>query len=292
MLFLLLIQKFHGYHGDSYLYTGLMSEKRTFFLSDSHLGAPDAAHSRAREQLLVQWFDEYGAGAKEIYLLGDIFDFWFEYHTVVPKGFVRLLGKIASVIDSGTPVHYFTGNHDMWAFDYFEKELGVIMHRKPLEKSIGGRSFLIGHGDGLGPGDTGYKMLKAVFACRVCQKMFSFMHPYIGIRMAMFFSRKSRLANENNPEMFKGEDQESLVHYCKNQLKTRNIDYFVFGHRHLPLKIEVMPGIYYINTGEWLSQFSFASFDGETMSLHYYKPQASTLERRNADGEDGSLTGF
>lgn len=250
----------------------MSAKKNTYFLSDSHLGAPDAVKSRKREQLLIQWFDEYGIEAKEIFLLGDIFDFWFEYSTVVPKGFVRLLGKIASVTDRGVPVHFFTGNHDMWAYDYFEKELGVVMHRQAVEKSIQGKNFLIGHGDGLGPGDKGYKLLKTVFACRVCQKLFSFLHPGFGMRMAMFFSRKSRLANEKKPEIFKGPEHESLVHYCIEELKTRNIDYFVFGHRHLPLKIEVAPGVYYVNTGEWLSQFSFACFDGEKMSLHYFKP--------------------
>lgn len=267
-----------------------MSAKKIYFLSDSHLGAPNAVRSRERELLLVQWLDQYGYDAKEIYLLGDIFDFWFEYSTVVPKGFVRLLGKIASLADRGIPVHYFTGNHDMWAFDYFEKELGVTMHRKPVEKSIDGKNFLIGHGDGLGPGDTGYKFLKAVFACPVCQKMFSFLHPGFGIRMAMFFSKKSRLANESKPETFKGNEQETLVHYCRNQLKTRDIDYFVFGHRHLPLKIPIKPGVYYVNTGEWLSQFSFASFDGKDISIHYFKPQQSALERRNADGEHRALS--
>ncbi len=266
-----------------------MSSKKTYFLSDSHLGVPDARQSREREQLLVKWFDEYGFKAKEIYLLGDMFDFWFEYNTVVPKGFVRLLGKIASITDRGIPVHYFTGNHDMWAFDYFEKELGVIMHRKPLEKSIAGRSFLIGHGDGLGPGDRGYKLMKSFFACRFCQKLFSYLHPGFGIKMAMFFSRKSRLANQKNPETFKGEEHESLVHYCKSQLKNRSIDYFVFGHRHLPLKIEIMPGIYYVNTGEWVTQYSFASFDGEKMSLHYYMPKSSTFERGYVNGENSAL---
>ncbi len=263
-----------------------MSAKKTYFLSDSHLGAPNAALSRERERLLVQWLDEFGFEAKEIYLLGDIFDFWFEYRTAVPKGFVRLLGKIASLTDHGIPVHYFTGNHDMWAFDYFEKELGVTMHKRPQEKSIDGRNFLIGHGDGLGPGDKGYKLLKAVFACRVCQKLFSFLHPGFGLRMAMFFSKKSRLANENHPEIFKGEEHESLVKYCRNELKTRNIDYFVFGHRHLPMKIELEPGVYYVNTGEWLSTFSFASFDGEEMAFHNYNTQPSVSKRRDANVEN------
>lgn len=265
-------QCFCLFTGSLFLNSGHMSVKKIYFLSDSHLGAPDPVRSREREHLLLQWFDEVGSGAQEIYLLGDILDFWFEYSTVVPKGFVRLLGKIAAMTDRGIPVHYFTGNHDMWAFTYFEKELGVAMHRKPLEKSIEGKKFLIGHGDGLGPGDRGYKLLKAFFACRFCQKMFSFIHPGLGMRIAMFFSRKSRLANEKKPETFKGEEHESLVHYCRNQLKTRDIDFFVFGHRHLPLKIEIEPGVYYVNTGEWLSQFSYASFDGKNMSVHHYRP--------------------
>lgn len=247
--------------------------KKFYFLSDSHLGVPTSQLSRQREALLVNWLDEYSHSAEAIYLLGDIFDFWFEYKKVVPKGYVRLLGKIASITDRGIPVHYFAGNHDMWIFDYFQDELGVNVYKKPIDAILFGKHFRIGHGDGLGPGDHAYKLMKKIFSCRFCQKLFSYLHPGFGIGLAQYFSKNSRLANNKKPDVFKGEQNEYLVQYCKDVLKTKHIDYFVFGHRHLPLKIEVLPGTYYINTGEWLTNFSFASFDGNDMTLNHYKPE-------------------
>ncbi len=247
--------------------------KKVYFISDSHLGVPDRERSLVREHLLVQWLEEHHKDAQAIFLLGDIFDFWFEYKHVVPKGYVRLLGKIGTITDRGIPVHFFRGNHDMWAFDYFEKELGVIMHSKPFETELFDKKFLIGHGDGLGPGDSSYKMLKAFFSCRIAQKLFSFLHPGFGVSLARFFSKRSRLANRKHPEVFKGNDNEQLLHYCKSLLQHKKIDFFVFGHRHLPLNIEIEPGIFYINTGDWYSDFSYAEFDGKTMSLKYFKPE-------------------
>ncbi len=249
----------------------MSTDKRIYFLSDSHLGVPTPSMSRFREKKLVNWLDDHSPSAAAIYFLGDIFDFWFEYRKVVPRGYVRLLGKIASITDQGIPVHFFTGNHDMWAFDYFEKELGVRVHKDVYETTLFGKRFLIGHGDGLGPGDRAYKFMKSIFSCRLCQMLFSFVHPGTGIGLAQYFSKKSRLANEKKPDVFKGTDKEFLVQYCKDVLKTRHIDYFVFGHRHLALEIEVSPDVYYFNTGEWLTQFSYVSFDGEKMQLHYYK---------------------
>lgn len=243
-----------------------------YFLSDSHLGVPGRKSSLEREKLLVRWFDDYSASAEAIYLLGDIFDFWFEYKKVVPKGYVRLMGKIASITDQGLPVHFFTGNHDMWVFKYFQEELGLTVHKKPIETTLYNKRFLIGHGDGLGPGDHAYKLMKKVFACRACQKLFSFLHPGFGIGIAQYFSQKSRLANKRKPELFKGENNEFLVQYCKEILAKQHFDYFIFGHRHLPLKIEIQPDVFYINTGEWLKEFSFASFDGKQMLLNTYKP--------------------
>lgn len=248
-----------------------MDHKKVYFVSDSHLGVPDVKKSREREDLLVSWLDEAGSDAKAIFLLGDIFDFWFEYRTVVPKGHVRLLGKIASIADRGIEVHYFTGNHDMWAFGYFEKELGVTMHRKPFQTLLLGKKFYVGHGDGLGPGDRGYKLLKAFFACRLCQKLFAFLHPGFGIGLARFFSKRSRIANQNNPEVFIGKEKENLYHYCRQILNKEPVDFFVFGHRHLPLDIEVVPGVRYINTGDWVNHFSYAVFDGSEMKLKTFK---------------------
>lgn len=241
--------------------------KKIYFVSDSHLGVPDRLSSLEREKLLVHWLDTVRKDAGAIFLLGDIFDFWFEYRTVVPKGFVRILGKIAEISDQGIPVHYFTGNHDMWVFDYFEKELGVKMHRSPIDTEFFGKNFHIGHGDGLGPGDRGYKLVKSIFSCRLCQRLFAFIHPAAGVRMALFFSKRSRVANEKHYEEFLGEEKEWLVQYCMNMLESRPVDYFIFGHRHLPLNIEIVPDVFYINTGDWVRHFSYAVFDGERLKL-------------------------
>ncbi len=245
--------------------------KKIYFLSDSHLGAPDYQKSRQREELLVAWLEEVRKDAKAIFFLGDIFDFWFEYRSVVPKGFVRLLGKIASVADSGVEIHYFKGNHDMWAFDYFEKELGVIMHRKPYNAVLMGKMFYVGHGDGLGPGDRGYKLLKKFFGCRFCQKLFSYLHPGFGMGLARFFSKRSRISNNNKPEVFNGMENESLYHYCRQMLQSQKIDYFIFGHRHLPLDLDIAPGVQYVNTGDWVKYFSYAVFDGVKLELKYFR---------------------
>lgn len=250
----------------------LNQKKNIYFVSDAHLGVPSYEESLKREKLLVKWLDEVRKDAREIYLLGDIFDFWFEYKTVVPKGFVRLLGKIAEITDAGTRVHYFTGNHDMWIFSYFKKELGVIMHYEPMEISIDNKYFFIAHGDGLGPGDGGFKFLKALFASRICQKLFSFIHPGFGTGLALFFSRKSRIANQSKDEVFLGEKKERLLLFCHEYLKNKKVNFFIFGHRHLPLYIPLSAESTYINTGEWVKHFSYAKWDGELMSLKYYKP--------------------
>jgi UDP-2,3-diacylglucosamine hydrolase len=248
----------------------LVPGKKIYFVSDSHLGVPSHESSLEREKVLVKWLDEISEDAEEIFLLGDIFDFWFEYRTVVPKGFVRLLGKLAELSDRGIPVHYFTGNHDMWTFGYFEKELGVKVYRHPIIRTFNEKLFLIGHGDGLGPGDTGYKFLKKVFSNRVCQKLFSWLHPGFGTGLALYFSRKSRIANGPADEIFLGEERERLITFCKETLDETHFHYFIFGHRHLPLDIRVGPNSRYINTGDWVTQYSYAAFDGRELSLEKY----------------------
>ncbi len=252
--------------------------KKTYFISDSHLGVPDVASSLDRERSMVQWLDQVRDDARAIYLLGDIFDFWFEYSTVVPKGFVRLLGKLAEISDQGIDVHFFTGNHDMWAFDYFEKELGVTVHRHPIDIRIDGKVFHLGHGDGLGPGDRSYKLLKTIFGCRLCQRLFAFMHPSLGIRLAMFFSKRSRIANQKQEEEFLGKEREWLVQYCREYVKNRPVDYFVFGHRHLPVFTEIIPKVFYVNTGDWIKDFSYAVFDGKELKLLYFKQGRQATE--------------
>lgn len=245
----------------------MLTNKKIYFASDFHLGAPNHKESFKRELKIVKWLDEIKSTAAEIYLVGDIFDFWFEYKNVIPKGFVRLQGKIAEITDSGIPIHVFTGNHDMWIFDYLPKELGIILHRKPIIKTFNDKKFLIGHGDGLGPGDIQYKMLKGFFDSKICQWLFARIHPNLGIGIANAWSRKSRKTNLTYDEIFLGEDKELLVQYCRNHLKTEHIDYFIFGHRHLPLKIKVGENSTYINLGEWIKQNTYAVFDGKTLEL-------------------------
>lgn len=247
----------------------MKDNKKIYFASDFHLGAPNFEESLKREKLLVKWLDEIKADAEVIYLVGDIFDFWFEYKHAVPRGFTRLMGKLAELCDNGKEIHVFTGNHDMWIFDYLPKETGVIMHREPIDVEYNGKKFHIGHGDGLGPGDRGYKFIKRVFASKVCQWLFARLHPNFGIRIANFWSRKSRSHTKKKDE-FHGEDKEWLVIYSKEKLKEKDYDYFVFGHRHLPLDIDIDGKAKYINLGDWIEYYTYAEFDGENLELKEY----------------------
>lgn len=247
---------------------------KIYFASDLHLGVPDEQSSRQREKLFVRWLDEIKGDAREIFIIGDVFDFWHEYRTVVPKGFVRIQGKIAELSDAGIPVHLFTGNHDLWMFGYFEKELGVKVYRHPIQREFNGKKFYIGHGDGLGPGDHGYKFIKKIFANPVCQFLFRWLHPDLGTKLAAYLSYKSRFGlngEKKELEHFKGEDGEWLIQYTRGILKEEHYDYFIFGHRHLPLDITLSESSRYINTGDWLDYNSYAVFDGEKMELKYFE---------------------
>jgi UDP-2,3-diacylglucosamine hydrolase len=257
----------------------MTSPGKIYFASDLHLGTPNKALSAEREKRFVQWLDSIKHDAEEIFLVGDLFDFWHEYSTVVPKGFVRLQGKIAELSDAGIPVHVFTGNHDLWMYGYFEEELGVKVYHQPISREWNGKKFFIGHGDGLGPDDHGYKFIKKVFANPVCQFLFKWLHPDIGVGIANYFSRRSRYGNttEHEKEVFKGEDKEWLVQYSKRVLERQPVDYFVFGHRHLPLDISLGDKSRYINLGDWLDYSSYAVFDGTDLKLCYYQPNEQAV---------------
>lgn len=244
--------------------------KKIYFLSDFHLGAPDAASSLVREKKIIQFLDEIKKDAAEIFILGDLFDFWYEYKKVVPKGYVRILGKLAELSDSNIPLYFFVGNHDMWMNDYFQKELNIPVFFEPKEFVYSGKRFLIGHGDGLGPGDHGYKFIKKIFRNKVCQWFFGILPPYIGMGIAGYFSRKSRAQTGQTDEVFLGEDKEWLVIYSKEILQKEHYDYFIFGHRHLPLDIKLNDKSRYINLGDWIKYNSYAVFDGDEMTLKYY----------------------
>lgn len=245
--------------------------KKIYFLSDFHLGAPDYKSSLVREKLVVKFLDEIKNSAAEIFIAGDMFDFWYEYRRVVPKGYVRLLGKLAELTDSGIPIHFFAGNHDMWMKDYLQKELNIPVYFEPKEFLRNGKKFLIGHGDGLGPGDHGYKRLKKVFRNPFCQWLFGILPPHFGMGLANYLSRRSRAQTGASEETFLGEDKEWLIIYCKEVLQKQHFDYFIFGHRHLAIDFKLKDNSRYINLGDWIRYFSYAELDENGLELKYYK---------------------
>ncbi|MGG8496779.1 UDP-2,3-diacylglucosamine diphosphatase [Tenacibaculum sp. TC6] len=249
----------------------ISEHKKVYFASDQHLGAPTPEASFPREQKFVNWLNHIKDDAEAIFLLGDLFDFWFEYSTVVPKGFVRVLGKLAELRDSGIPIYFFVGNHDLWMKDYFEKELSIPVFHKPQEFKLNTKLFLIGHGDGLGPHDKGYKRMKKVFTFPLFKWMFKWLHPDLGVRLGQYMSVKNKLISGDKDAKFLGEDNEWLVQYCKRKLEAKHYDYFVFGHRHLPLDIKLSDNSNYINLGDWINYYTFGIFDKETLHLKEYK---------------------
>ncbi len=240
--------------------------KHIYFASDFHLGLEEDNNNHLREKKIIAWMNSIKNNCEELFLVGDLFDVWFEYKRVVPKGAVRLLAKIAEFSDAGIPVHVFTGNHDMWMFGYLEKECGVTLHRKCTTREFNGKKIFIGHGDGLGPGDKGYKLIKKIFASKFCQWFYARLHPNFGIWLATYFSRKGyrKKHNENN---YKGDEKEFLVQYVTAELKKGNkADFFIFGHRHLPID-KLIEKARYINLGDWISFNTYAVFDGNSLEL-------------------------
>jgi len=245
----------------------LPPDKKIYFASDFHLGAPDRESSSIRERKIVAWLEQVRHDAHSIYLLGDIFDFWFEYKQAIPKGFIRLQGKLAELRDEGLPIYFFTGNHDMWMFDYFEREMGIVIYREPQILIVNDLKLLIGHGDGLGPGDSFYKLLKWFFNSGICQWLFARIHPNLGIAIAKYWSRRSRIANHTRVEKFENEGSEFLLTYCRKLEEKEHYDFYVFGHRHLPLDLNVGERSRYINLGEWVHFNTYAVLDGQSVEL-------------------------
>jgi UDP-2,3-diacylglucosamine hydrolase len=244
--------------------------KKIYFSSDNHLGAPTKEESLPREKKFVKWLDEIKEDAAAIFLLGDLFDFWFEYKTVVPKGFVRTLGKLAEISDSGIPIYFFVGNHDLWMNDYFEKELNIPTFHDSKEFTFNNKTFLIGHGDGKGPYDKGYKRMKKVFTNRFSKWIYRWLHPDIGMRLAQYLSVKNKLISGNEDKFFLGDNKEWLAAYAKRKLESKHYDYFVFGHRHLPMEIKVGDNSTYFNLGDWINHYTFGVFDGENFEIKNY----------------------
>jgi len=247
------------------------SNKKLYLLSDFHLGAPNAAASLEREKAVVAFLESVRHDAGRIIIAGDIFDFWFEYKKAIPRGFTRLLGKLAELTDSGIPVEVFVGNHDMWMRDYFQHELNIPVHYEPKVYEWNGKRFYIGHGDGLGPGDHGFKFIKKIFRNPLCQWLFGWLHPNLGIGLANYFSRKSREKTGEADAEFLGADKEWLIIYCKEVLLKEHYNYFIFGHRHYPIDFALNERSRYINLGDWIRNFTYASFDGQDVQLHHWK---------------------
>ncbi len=252
---------------------GILEGKKVYFISDCHFGIPDYKNSLKREKMLVNLLDKIKGDAQEIYLLGDVFDFWFEYKYVVPKGYVRLLGKLAEITDAGIPVNFFTGKHDMWVKNYFKEELNLLIYKEPIMCKYNKKIFYIAHGDGLGPGDYGYKFLKKVFSSSTCKWFFARLHPNFAYAMALFFSSRSRIARGDTDKIYLGKHKERLISYAKEMIKKEPIDYFIFGHRHLPLEIDLNEKSKYFNIGDWFHNFSYIEYDGRDVCLKKYGSQ-------------------
>ena len=248
----------------------LPNNKKIYFASDQHFGAPTSELSFPREQKFVAWLDEIKGDAEAIFLLGDLFDFWFEYKTVVPKGFIRVLGKLAEIRDSGIPIYFFVGNHDLWMEDYFQKELNISVFHDNQEYTFGDKTFLIGHGDGKGPGDLGYKRMKKIFTNPFFKWLFRWLHPDIGVRLAQYLSVKNKLISGDEDVTFLGEDNEWLILYSKRKLENKHYNYLIFGHRHLPMKLTVGENAEYVNLGDWITYFTYGVFDGENLEIKKY----------------------
>ena len=250
--------------------------QKIYFASDFHLGIPDHDSSLEREKKLVAWLEMASADAAEIFLMGDLFDFWFEYKTAIPRGYARLLGKLAEITDAGIPVHLFRGNHDMWAFSYLQEETGIQLHREPEFRTFNGKNFYLAHGDGLGPGDHGYKFIKKVFANPVNQWLFRMIHPDLGISMALFWSRKSRSAalqkekkeEERNLRLI---NERIAFHSKEMVMQHPDLDYLIYGHYHYPVETQISGKAVQLVLGDWLTHFTYAVFDGETLSLKEFR---------------------
>lgn len=249
----------------------LLSGKKIYFASDQHFGAPDVKSSKVREDRFIRWLNEIKEDAQVLFLMGDLFDFWHEWKHVVPKGYIRVLGKIAELKDSGIEVYFFVGNHDLWMKNYFDEELGIPVYFDKRYYNISGKRFLLAHGDGLGPGDIGYKRMKKIFTNSVAQWFFRWLHPDIAMKIALYMSQKNKMISGEEDKQFLGEDKEFLILYSKKKLETEKVDYFVYGHRHLPMILDLEQHSKYINLGDWISYFTYGVFDGNDFHLKTYE---------------------
>ena len=253
--------------------------KNIYFLSDAHLGSWALSHRRMQERRLVRFLDSIKTKAAAVYLLGDMFDFWYEFKFVVPKGYTRFLGKLSELTDMGVEVHYFTGNHDIWAYDYLERECGVILHKQPLTTEIYGKVFYLAHGDGLGDPDKKYKFLRTLFHSKVCQFALATVHPRWSVWLGQTWAKHSRLKRVNGEEPpYMGEDKEYLILYTKKYIQYHpNVDFFIYGHRHIEVDLQLTKRSRVMILGDWISQFTYVVWDGEHLLMSQYIEGESKL---------------
>lgn len=255
-----------------------------YFLSDAHLGCKVIKDEKAHEQKLVDWLDMVRADATEIYLLGDIFDFWFEYKYTVPKGFTRLLGKLREITESGITVHFFAGNHDLWTFGYLEKECGLIVHHGPITVNLEGKTFYLAHGDGLGDKSLGFKIIRGIFHSKTLQWMFRNLLPSTwGMAFGYKWSENNRKKHMAKDNSYRGEDKEPLVIFAKRYAETHSVDYMMFGHRHLLLNLMLKNKTQMIILGDFLQEFSYAKFDGQNISLEHFESTKNPSNNKSRD---------
>lgn len=253
-----------------------MTEKgKIYFVSDVHLGAPALSNNHERELRFASWLDSINADVRELYLMGDIFDFWWEYKKVVPRGFTRILGRIANLTDRGIPVYFFPGNHDLWVFDYLPSELGVIVHHQEIVKEIGGKKFFLAHGDGLDAGDVGYNRLKKIFTNKKLQWLFSRLHPNFALNIAHKWSKSSRTAKFEKEDEF-NVNVDGIYKFAESFLKKEQIDYFIFGHRHKMVYYPMNENTRFVLLGDWIKNFSYGVFDGDKFELKTYNEIANS----------------
>lgn len=257
-----------------------MSKQYIYFISDAHLGLHPAGKSLEREKLLVQWLDEIKDKAAELYLLGDIFDFWHEYKHVVPKGFIRFLGKLSELYDNGTKLYFFSGNHDIWSYNYLKTELGTEIYHKPLIKELNGLRFFLAHGDGLGPGEFGYKLLKSIFRNKILQFLFARLHPNFALWVGKTWSKNSRYSKGIVAEDFAGEKKELQIVFAKQILKKEHFDFFIFGHRHIPFDVQLGDKSRVVNLGDWIYSFTYGILNGSHFELKQYKGKGENIIRQ------------
>lgn len=253
----------------------LANNKKIYFASDFHLGLSAASPDKEtiREKKIISWLELIENDAQAIFLVGDIFDFWYEYKHAIPKGFVRFLGKIADLSDKGIDIYFFTGNHDLWMFNYLQLELNVTVFTDPVQLIVNNNKMFVGHGDGLGPGDSFYKILKRIFTHPVPRWLFRWVHPDIGISLAKRWSKHSRLSKANLDNEYLGE-KEYLIQYCKSMEIKEHHDIYIFGHRHMTLEVDINDLSKYYNLGEWVKRCTYGVFDGEKFELKAFEDES------------------